>query len=47
MKHLNISYSDVLMMPTYERLIFIDFLNNDIQKEKDYYEEMKSNTTSN
>jgi len=40
-KHLNISYSDAMLMPVYERRMFIDFLRQENQETKEHYEELK------
>lgn len=41
MKHLGASYSDVLIMPTYKRKEFLQFLNNDYETQKEQMDEIK------
>ena len=44
----NISYSDVLAMPTYERRYFLGLLTKDYKQKEEQLEEMKAKqTTSN
>ena len=43
----NISYSDVLAMPTYERRYFLGLLTKDHIKKQEYYEEQKEKSTTN
>lgn len=46
MRHLKIPYSDVLMMPTYERRYFLTSFINENEKQKERMEEQQGNTTS-
>lgn len=43
MKHLEISYSDVLMMPTCERRFFLGLATKSAIEREEYIEEMKKN----
>jgi len=38
-------YNDVMIMPTYERRLFLDFLYNDNREEKEHVENMVKNQT--
>lgn len=44
MKHLGVGYNDVLMMPVYERKMFITFLKEDFEKEEEQYEKMTNSS---
>jgi hypothetical protein len=46
MKHLKMSYSDIMVMPTYERRFYIDMFKSDMDKEQDRYDEAKKNNSS-
>lgn len=46
MRHLKISYSDVLSMPTYERRFFLTTFINENEKRKEHMEEQQNNMTS-
>ena len=46
MRHLRIPYSDVLMMPTYERRFFLTTFINENEKQKEKMEEQKNNVSS-
>ena len=45
-RHLGMSYSDVLMMPTYERRFFLTTFINEKEKQKEHMEEQKNNVSS-
>jgi hypothetical protein len=42
MRHLNVSYEDALMMPTYDRRLFLEMLKDEKNQEREHYEEMKN-----
>ena len=46
MRHLKVPYSDVLMMPTYERRFFLTTFINENEKRKEQMEEQQNNATS-
>jgi hypothetical protein len=46
MRHLRIPYSDVLMMPTYERRFFLTTFINETEKRKEVAEEQQNNVSS-
>ena len=46
MRHLKIPYSDILMMPTYERRFFLTTFINENEKKKEQIEEQQANATS-
>jgi hypothetical protein len=46
MKHLNISYGDLMTMPTYERRFYIDMFKNEMEMRKEHIEEAKNNAKS-
>jgi hypothetical protein len=41
-KHLGFSYSDVLRIPIYERNVYIDLWQKEMEKEKKEYERAKN-----
>jgi hypothetical protein len=41
-KHMNFSYSDVLNMPIFERNLFIDFWQKEMERERKEYERAKN-----
>ena len=43
-KHVNMSYSDMMIMPTYERKYFIDKLSGEFIKREEEYEKQKNKT---
>lgn len=43
----NISYSDVLVMPTYERRYFLGLLTKEHVKKQEYLEEQREKATTN
>jgi len=47
MRHLKISYADVLSMPTYERRFFLTKFINENEKRQEQIEEQQANATSN
>ena len=47
MRHLKLSYSDVLIMPTYERRFFLTTFINEQEKIKEKTEEQMNNSTNN
>jgi len=42
----NISYSDVMVMPTYERRYFLGMLTKDYERKEEAYEEARENEKS-
>lgn len=46
MRHLKISYSDILMMPTYERRFFLTTFINENEKIKEKADEQAQSATS-
>jgi hypothetical protein len=40
-KHVNMSYSDLLLMPTFERKFFIDKLSTEFQEKNEQYEKQR------
>ena len=39
MRHLNISYTEIMLMPTYERRFFINVFTEQIERQKEIAEE--------
>jgi hypothetical protein len=42
MKHLNIAWSDLLIMPTFERRFYVDFLAEEFAKKREAIEKQNN-----